>query len=813
MLEKCTNCQNKNLQIPKLLIETQNNSHYLRWTSNPVDIKILKKSGKVQSKRKCRLIRYVCLKCIQEKKLNQFIKKNNFCIFKVENKKSREYIGYKNYLQRESKGKDLFSQGKSSEVVFFKQLSFEECVREEVMRSLLKKKVINGKEPEAKGDFLRKRLVKKVKPAPTKQVISDNKKILSKILDDFTLSEEKEARLPRDLHFIMRPDPRTAPVPKLPPSAEPEAAPPEAKTSETTLALKSEAPPLAEKEPLRRRFKIRLNLLSGGHGFHKKGVEKQLKRWKNLFSDKQEIESKLAQYKASLTSNAEKIFGKQPNGGRGNLKKKGAERGPQASKKGGTGRAKLSKLAHSNANGPVAKVPDSKREGFESQLKEERKISQLISNKSSRPLDVDLIKARHNRILRKIDFGGDTKPVPTKMLKENGHFDWVYLEQEFFDPKFQDAAELTRIDRKLLKKTYCEFLFLNENELQNKFLKNFLADYLDKRKPKTGTPSNPFKLEDPVPAPSLPSTSNLPNSLQSLVAPTSGFSPQNSSRRQLLKHLEKFEENYLRKFKSLVQEKVRKHCRLLQKRIIFPEESVWTLNQHFPFIEGQKGNLPLNYVEDIVGPTQKNFLRLKHSVKARREKTIEDMAGRVRPHFQWIDPRILDNRIIWTGISNYLRSHGLEGDARFQPDQFQAFISLVFAPQPDTQVFCTCVDFQQNPLLIASAGRLEEELQPGGGHHGVGEGAGLPEGGGAHDSAAEAQFHPLHRLLQEGQVPAHRRALQDQQGVTERLFEAGRDRLRALLHGHHLPVEPDHLLLEVRTRRPPDLPAAGQGPQ
>lgn len=64
------------------------------------------------------------------------------------------------------------------------------------------------------------------------------------------------------------------------------------------------------------------------------------------------------------------------------------------------------------------------------------------------------------------------------------------------------------------------------------------------------------------------------------------------------------------------------------------------------------------------------------------------MAKRVQHHFQWIDPEIVNNRIIWTGLNNYLQNHGIEKHRRFRPDQFQAFLKMIFDSQSTSPVFC-----------------------------------------------------------------------------------------------------------------------------
>lgn len=150
------------------------------------------------------------------------------------------------------------------------------------------------------------------------------------------------------------------------------------------------------------------------------------------------------------------------------------------------------------------------------------------------------------------------------------------------------------------------------------------------------------------------------------------------NKRHLSKHLDKFEENYLRKFKLLVQDKVKKHFHLLQKRIIYPEQSLMTLEANFPYQPGQVGNLPLNYVEDIIAPTQKNFLMLKESLEEKRKKLIKDMAKRVQKHFEWIDPKILKNRIVWTGLRTYLYKQGFSNVNQFEPFEFEKFLEFIF---------------------------------------------------------------------------------------------------------------------------------------
>ena len=97
----------------------------------------------------------------------------------------------------------------------------------------------------------------------------------------------------------------------------------------------------------------------------------------------------------------------------------------------------------------------------------------MIYNKFNNKLDMNKIRDRHDRILKKIEVQIEQKPPQTPLLKENGHFNWNYLDDEFYFQKNLNEKEFLKLDKKLLKKLYCEFLFLNENQLKDKKINVF----------------------------------------------------------------------------------------------------------------------------------------------------------------------------------------------------------------------------------------------------------------------------------------------------------------------------------------------------
>jgi hypothetical protein len=150
------------------------------------------------------------------------------------------------------------------------------------------------------------------------------------------------------------------------------------------------------------------------------------------------------------------------------------------------------------------------------------------------------------------------------------------------------------------------------------------------------------------------------------------------NKKRLSKHLEKFEETYLKKFKKLIHEKIYDNSNLLRKLIIYPEDSIRTLKESFPCKDNKQENLPLNYFEDIIAPTERQFNNLRRNLRSERNRIIPDMAKRVQEHFKWISEKVMSNRIIWTGIKNYLLSMNVLNSNEFTSDDYELFLKLIY---------------------------------------------------------------------------------------------------------------------------------------
>lgn len=671
MLEKCASCRNKSLRMPKLQLDSQNETHYLRWGSNPVEIKILKKSGKMQQKKKCRLVRFVCLKCIQQNKVNNFTKAKRFAIFKSEQERQLRPCGPRDYLRREEVIVSDQCSRKGADEAFLAKLEFHDCVREEKLRIVNRRKQMNGKKSMSKSQHVSKEVPKKKKSSVSDKQ-KDNEKILSKILNEFKISEKGVHEIPGrlDLSPIL-PDanPQKDLAILLPGKAdleEPFRAP-----VRPPFGFEHATTGLALGEPEFRK-KIKLTLggsLSEKQRLVKRGMESQLKKWKKLFTKKQEIENKLNNHKKnSIQANMRP--GETGASGRESVGQAVAKK-PPASRKRQTSRSKILKLGNKKAKTGEPKVADPKRELYESQLREERRISNLIYNKSNKRLDLESIRERHERILKKVSVKPEESDSRAPLCGENGHFNWDFMENEFFDQSSFNRREFARLDRSLVKKLHCEFLFMNENQLRPEPLKNFLGEFLLKHS----------SSRSDQPPPTEPGSSGGARSQQV----TGNAACQ--SRARLARNLQKFEEMYLSKFKQLITDKVHDSRRLLHQWIIFPQDSIKTLNANFPSSERSRGNLPLNYFEDIVAPSEKGFKKLLGNVQAHRAKVVAQMSRRVREHFRWIDRRVLDNRVIWTALRSYLRNHDVLRGCEFGLCDFKRFLNELFAEEgsPETR--------------------------------------------------------------------------------------------------------------------------------
>lgn len=646
--------------MPKLQVDTQNESHYLRWSSNPADIKILKKSGKMQLKRRCRLVRFVCLRCIQQKQLNNFTKTKNFAIFRGEQERLPRPRGPRDYLRRKEEALPSQSQLNPIDSVFFSKLGFQECVREEKLRTTHRRKGINGRKVAPKEQFMAKEVPKKVKSGSSEQ-ITDNEKILSKILNDFKMSEKGVHEVPAQLDLdpiLSQPKPKKDLSILLPGKGELEV--PFRECVRPLIESGTEKTFLGSRDPNIRK-KIKLNLcgsINEQQRTIKRGMETQMKKWKKLFTKKQEIEHKLANHKKN--SILASVRGGEGTNGKESHTKANAKQA-QTTRKRQTSRSKILKMDHKKANKSESNVADPKREMFEMQLREERKVSNLIYNKSTKPLDLRLIRDRHERILGKVEIGPEKGDSGAPLRRENGHFNWDFMENEFYDQRFFNRDKLAKLDRNLVKKLHCEFLFMNEGQLRHKPYKNFLAEFLKKQ---TSNRIEPTTMKD---------TGNAQKTRLNRVEEAIS-----EKRSQLTKTLYKFEENYLRKFKRLIATKVQESRKLLRKRIIFPKESLITLNENFPTSNSTHESLPLNYFEDIVASTEKCFVKLVHNVQFHRTRVVEDMSTRAREHFRWIDQRVLANRVIWTALRGYLRNHDVLQDSDFGVEDFARFLDELF---------------------------------------------------------------------------------------------------------------------------------------
>jgi hypothetical protein len=475
------------------LIETQNETHYLRWSSNPVDIKILKKSGKMQSKKKCRLMRYVCLKCIQEKKLNDFVKKRKYSILNTEYSQNdhpnlhTDYLFKKNFpIQPKTLKNEINDQ-------FFHKLNFNNCVKEELLKNVIKKKIINGEKNIQNQLIFRKDNLKKVKTS-SKAIITDNNKILSKILDDFKLSEKDNpvrSKFPKALPDSIQ---QTQKFPiefgdevqkNLPFNQLNNNSSNQSKNSNPNIHMFNSdcsnmpTPAFVSEPTYNSKLKLFLNdSMNNKHLFVKKKLENQLKKWKKLFSKKNEIEYKLACHKETLNITASKSLNHQINGSKDRLKKGSHGKVGQNLKKIRQSRSKIDK---NGGKSNEEKIIDPKREQYEKQLIEEKFINNLIYNGNSAKLDLRMIKDRHYKILSNDSDKTENKIAKPPLLKENGHFNWDSLEYEYYNQKFMNKDEFKKLDKSLLKKVYCEFLLINDNQKKEKSIKNFLAEYLTKK--------------------------------------------------------------------------------------------------------------------------------------------------------------------------------------------------------------------------------------------------------------------------------------------------------------------------------------------
>lgn len=350
------------------------------------------------------------------------------------------------------------------------------------------KKISNGKKAVLKTTIFPQENLKKIKKSTDERL--DNKKILSKILADFTLSEKDNPANSRPIKFEKATNESSI---QALPSKLPEQINGKRNFKEFSLVPTNQNMDLNQQisnfnlsnqkainsllipEP-QSKNKIKFlpkHSINSKHSSIKKGLDNQLKKWKKLFSKKQEIESKLASHKANMTlGNIKNIC--QINTNNDRVKKK-------YDKKDKSNRGKLTKMNRNDVMVQETKVVDTKKEQFEIQLKEEKKINNLIFNKSSKKLDLRMIQHRHEKILNEKPRETENKITKPPLLKENGHFNWDYLEDEYYNQKYLNNEEIHKLDKKLLKKVYCEFLLMNENQLKEKSIKNFLAEYLKKR--------------------------------------------------------------------------------------------------------------------------------------------------------------------------------------------------------------------------------------------------------------------------------------------------------------------------------------------
>ena len=195
----------------------------------------------------------------------------------------------------------------------------------------------------------------------------------------------------------------------------------------------------------------------------------------------------------------------------------------------------------------------------------------------------------------------------------------------------------------------------------------------------------------------------------------------------------------MKKFKILVQEKVMEHQNLLKKRIIYPDESVNTLNENFPNSKESIGNLPLNYYEDFLAPTQKCFLQLKANIEGERERILKDMASRVQKHFKWIDPATVKNRVVWNALRNYLLDQEVLRRSEFGSEEFEVFVRLFFDETSRAELIG-----RESASVMARRVNLGKELQDALRQFGVRKGDVLFEGRAGDDSSTEKELHRVH---------------------------------------------------------------------
>lgn len=477
LLKKCHICGDKTLNSLKLQLDSQNDSNYLRWSSNPTDIKIFKKNTRQVLKKKSRTSRAVCLFCIMKFDLEQFVRKKDFQIIKMENERLARPISYLDYWEKvkvfpnndttgiPSKRLALEIPDQLVDGMFLDPIGFKNNIQEFFQK--IKEQFKGLKlEPEMTKTKLKKVKMDSLVHPQRKSNEDLLSNLLSQIPEETNSESSKHQIIPQSKKLTLL---KQKSHPNSPVSLGSNLL--ETPRQRSSTELKTTYNKSAKLEIASTRFKLSRKIskikvacqgsLGKEHTHIHETFHNNLRNWRGLFS--KEVRSPTT---FPSVENQEGWVGRQSS----------QVRVPK-------GKAQVSGLGVSLMNETHDTLNNESL--AEQLLKEEKKIGMILFNKSNKKVNYQSLYKRVSRILQPIEKEPpqeiDKNLDKISMLKENGHFNWDFLENQYFRQDLLNPKVLMDLDKKMIKKTFSEFLFLNESRLVKKKQRNFLVEFFTKK--------------------------------------------------------------------------------------------------------------------------------------------------------------------------------------------------------------------------------------------------------------------------------------------------------------------------------------------
>lgn len=244
---------------------------------------------------------------------------------------------------------------------------------------------------------------------------------------------------------------------------------------------------------------------------------------------------------------------------------------------------------------------------------------------------------------QEINLTNSIDTINNNHLNERGHFDWEWLSKTFYESKDFEKNYENSIYKKIFKKIFSEFLYLNESRIIKNENRNFLVDFFQKK--------------------NLGKNKSLNENICDYNLLENSF--EFSEKSKLQKHLQNFEENYLKKFKRSISNLLTNNFALIDKFILFPNKLKKKLTTLF--FQKPDNLLPIQYYDSVLRSSTLSLHSLSHKLKNKRFQIKSEFSKRIIIHFNWLSNHFLFNKIFFYFFKNSINSSLFD----FSEEKFQ----------------------------------------------------------------------------------------------------------------------------------------------